>query len=81
MDEKTTNAGEGALSDQRLQGRLRKMLRDARHVERLQIQYIRREWGKPLVCAVVFDEGSEEPSILVVNERRDGWLWAVDRWS
>lgn len=81
MDEKKQTAEEIAANNRRLQARLRKMLREAGHEGKLDIQYIRRGWGNPVVCAVVFDEKSDEPSILVVNQRRDGWLWAVDRWS
>lgn len=76
-----TYVEEIAQENRRLQSILRKMLRAAGHEGKLEIQYIRRWENVKLVCAVVFDEDSEEPSILVVNQRRDGWLWAVDRWS
>jgi len=81
MDVKTQNTEGDGLSDPQLQGLLRKMLREGGHASRLEIQYIRRGWGQPLVAAVVFDADSDESSILVVNQRRDGWLWAVDGWS
>ena len=69
-----------AKQNRLLQGRLRKMLREAWPVGELDIRYIRRGWGDKIVCAVVFDQDSEDPSILVVDDQEDGWLWALDRW-
>lgn len=81
MDEQVMSAEEVAKDNRRLQSRLRKMLREAGQEGPLDIRYIRHGWGERIVCAAVFKEGSDEPSILVVDQRRDGWLWVVDRWS
>lgn len=64
-----------AKENRQLQGRLRKLLRESGHEGPLEIQYIRRGGRGRLVGAVVFDEESDVPMILVVDH--GNWHWVM----